>query len=70
MFHEDIMGKCKEYGPRSDVTLYKVGNISLKKFDFLEIQYHDFRFYIGEQRKVQTSQCICIVFDVHILKIW
>ena len=33
------LGKCKEYGPRSNVTLniyiyiYIVGNISLKKFD-------------------------------------
>ena len=38
MFHEDIMGKCKEYGPRSDVALYIVGNISLKKFDFLKVR--------------------------------
>ena len=29
------LGKCKEYGPRSDLLLYIVGNIPLKKFYIL-----------------------------------
>ena len=32
------LGKCKEYGPRSDLVLYIVGNISLKKFDIFQFR--------------------------------
>ena len=28
----------KEYGPRSDLVLYIVGNISLKKFDIFQFR--------------------------------
>ena len=32
------LGECKEYGPWSDVALYIVGNISLRKFDIFQFR--------------------------------